>query len=121
RTIPTTRWRSRMPRRAEHSAGERARVLAMVEDRLAPDDDVLDALRALNAARRTARTIVRDLVLRDVDAAEIEDPEVGGHAFPHEAPIAEAHDARRLEGEATDRVLEREELPLAHPLAEHVA
>src|SRR5436189_74894 len=39
----------------------------------------------------------------------------------HGATVVEAHDARRLEGEATDRVLEREELPLAHPLPQHVA
>ena len=48
-------------------------MLAVLEDRLASDDDVLDALRALNAARRAAWTVVRDLVLRDVDPGEIED------------------------------------------------
>src|SRR5215470_18650430 len=97
------------PRRPEHPAGQRAGVLAMIEDGLAAHDDVLDALGPLHAAWRAARPIARDLVFLDVDPGEIEDHEVGHHALPHETPVVEAHDARRLEREAADGVLQREE------------
>ena len=96
-------------------------MLSVIEHGLATHDHVLHAFRALHPARRAARAVARDLVLRDVDPIQIEDHEVGHHALAHEAAVIQAHDARGLEGVAANRVLEGEELPLAHPLAEHVA
>src|ERR1700730_1661914 len=75
------------PRRPEHPAGQRAGVLAMMEDGLAAHDHMLDALGSLHAARRAARPVARDLVLLDVDPGEIEDHEVGHHALPHETSV----------------------------------
>src|SRR5207245_2184409 len=71
--------------------------------------------------RRPVRAVARDLVLLHADAGEVENHEVGHHALAHEAAVGQAHDAGRLEGEAPDGILERQELALAHPLAQHVA
>ena len=79
------------------------------------------AVGALDATRRPVRAVARDLVLLHADAGEVENHEVGHHALAHEAAVGQAHDAGRLEGEAPDGVLERQELALAHPLAQHVA
>src|SRR5438093_7708822 len=108
------------PWRPEDAAGERARVLPVVEDDLAADDDPVDAVRPLDAPRTAARPVVRHLVLLHPEAREVEDHQVRDQALAHQAAIVEPHDPRRLEGEPADGVLESKELPLPPPLGKDV-
>ena len=96
-------------------------MLAMVQHDLAADDHVVHAVRTLHAPRRARGSVARDLVLAHPDRGGVEDHEVRRHAGPDEATIGEPHDPRRLEGVAANRVLERQQLPLAHPLGQHPA
>src|SRR5438034_9835584 len=95
-------------------------MLAVVQNELAADHDVVDAGRALDTPRRAVRAVAGDLVLLHAELPEVEDHEVRHHALAHEPSIVETYDARGLEGEPADRVFQREVLPVAHPLAEHV-
>src|SRR5260370_10503512 len=112
---------SARPSGAEHPAGERPGVLAVVQHDLAADDDVLDALRALHPPRRAVRPVVGDLVLSHADAREIEDHEVRRQPLAHQAAIVQTHDAGGLERVPADGVLEAQEPTLADPLPEDIA
>ena len=94
---------------------------AVVQDDLAADDHVVHAVRALHPPGRSRRSVVGDLVLLHPDAGEVEDHEVGRQSLPHQAAVMKAHDARRLEGQPADGVLEAQELPFPHPFTEHIA
>src|SRR5262249_47978832 len=109
------------PRGAKDATGKRPGVLAMVHHPLTADDDMVDALPALAAAGGPIRAVPADPLLLAPPAGGIQDHEAGHHALAHEAAVAQAHDAGRLEGEAPDGVFEGQELALADPLAQHVA
>src|SRR5438093_2852762 len=105
---------------AQHAAGEGAGVLAVLQHHLAADDDVVHAFGALDPTRRAGRSVVGDLVLLDADRREVEHHEVARQSLADHSAVVQAHDAGGLERVPTDRVLEREQLAIAHPLAQHV-
>src|SRR5438552_12492445 len=92
---------------------------AMVQHRLAADDDVVHAVGGLHPPGHTRGPIVRHLVLLHPDAREVEDHQVGRQSLAHETAVVETHDARRLEGQSADGVFEAEELPFPDPFPEH--
>jgi hypothetical protein len=92
----------------------------MVEDHLAIHDDSVDAFGPLHPPWRAGWPIVPDFVLSHANTGQIEEHEVRRQTLAYEAAVAQAHEASRLEGETAHGIFEAEELPLPHPLAQHV-
>src|SRR5207248_1032769 len=105
---------------AEQAAGEGAGVLAVLQEDLAVHDGRRDAAAALDEALGSGRKVVDDLRQLGRDRVGIEDDQVRGQALANQATIGEAPLRRRHERQHPHGVLERERLPLAHPVREQV-
>ena len=81
-----------------------------MRDALCPDGDPLFA----------ARQVRNFLFFHGANGIGIEDDHVGGHARLQQAPVGEAHQLRRHPRHLVDRLLQRQHLFLAHPLAQHL-
>src|SRR5262249_50502403 len=94
----------------EDTAGKAAGVLAVLDDKTAVDDDVLDA-------DRVAMGIV---VGRSIGhLARIEEDEIGAGADAHGSPVTQAEPAGWKPRHLVDRLGQREEPLLPRVLAEH--
>ena len=105
---------------SNQSTGQRTGVLTVAQQHLAADDGGGDAPRALHEAAGAGRQVVGDLRHLGRNRVGIEDDEVGHEALAHEAAVGEAPVRGRHQREHAHRVLQREDLPLAHPVAQQM-
>ncbi len=100
--------------------GKRARVLAVAEQDLAVDDRRRDPARALHEPAGAGGEIVDDLRQLRADRVGVEDDQIGREALADEAAVGEAPVRRGYERQHAHRLLERERLLRAHPVAQEV-
>ncbi len=86
--------------------------------RTSPFTTVAAIPRALHEPPGTGREVVSDLRHLGSDRLGVEDDQVGGEALADEPAVGEAPEGRRHESQHVHRVLEREDLPLANPVAQ---
>ena len=98
----------------------RAGVLAVAQQDLAVDHGGRDAAGALDQPLGSRGQVGHHLGHLGRDGVGVEDHEVGGQALADEAAVAEAPVGRGHEGQHAHRLLEREGLPGAHPVAQQV-
>ena len=110
--------RSSLPGRVASASSIGQLVLA---DHGAVDDDVAHAHRAVGDEALAVGGEVADAAQRaGRDRVVVEHHDVGGLADLERAAVVQAEHRGRLAGELVDRVLERHDVLVAHPVAEQV-
>ncbi len=95
-------------------------MLALFDKHLPVHHGHFDALGELFAASRSARQVIRFARFQRRDALGIENHQVRRHALAHETPIIQTEKRCRNERELADRVLQRHDLLLPHPVREQI-